>query len=504
MAWSIVAVYAVFGALWILYSDILLGWWLNDPEEITRFQTYKGWFFIAVTSLMLLAGLLRYTDKYSKQWHRGTEQRSELSLLNQFQESVIDNASIWINVLDPSANVVVWNKAAEQISGYTREEVLGNPEIWEWLYPDPYYRAEITQTALDILDWGSEVEGFETYIMTKDGKEKVISWNSRRFFDEQGMITGSIAIGQDVTASKQVELALVESERQLATLMANLPGMAYRCLNDQSWTMKFVSNGCQLLTGYTPSALLNNRDLSYDSIIHRDDRLNVKYEVNQALAEDRSFAIEYRILRKDGQEIWVWEQGQKVHVSGNNYIEGIIIDISKRKAMEHELQLLATHDILTGLYNRREMERQLKEELIRAQRYNRSLSLLWIDVDHFKAINDCFGHQAGDEVLRQLGELLESSIRTMDYAARYGGEELAVVLPEMEQAVVMEMAERLRWLVESKRMKINESSQTNITISVGVATYPVHGTTVEELLEAADQAMYRAKKNGRNQVCQAE
>ena len=511
-AWTIVATYAVMAALWITFSDELLGQWLDNPAEITRFQTFKGWGFVAVTSLVLLILLLRYTRVYSRQLRRIAEQRAELRLLSQFQQSIIDNASIWINVLDTSANATVWNKAAEQISGYTRDEVLGNPNIWEWLYPDQTYRAEITQTAIDILNQGSEVEGFETSIRTKGGEAKIISWNSRRFFDEQGEIAGSIAIGQDITASKQAKQALLERERQLATLMGNLPGMAYRCMNNESLTMKFVSNGCQQLTGYAPDALLDNRDLSYASIVHKDDRPHVMNEVQQALSENRHFAVEYRIRRKDGQEIWVWEQGQEVWVwregqgawvDSNQYLEGIIIDITKRKTMEHELELLATRDVLTGLYNRRELGQQFREELLRAQRYDRPLSLLWIDVDHFKEINDRFGHRAGDEVLRQLGQLVESSVRTVDYAARYGGEELAVVLPEMEQTVALEMAERLRRVVEDKRMVIDESCQVNITISIGVASYPLHGTSVEELFEAADRAMYLAKQDGRNRVCQA-
>ncbi len=502
--WPIVVGYAVIAALWITLSDTLLEQWLHTPEDITRFQTYKGWGFVIATSAMLLAGILRYTRDYNRQLRRIAEQSSKLSTLSQFQESVIDNASTWINVLDPEAKVTVWNKAAEQISGYTREEVLGNSSIWELLYPDPDYRAEVTQTAMEILDHGSEVEDFETRIRTKGGKIKIISWNSRRFFDESKQTAGSIAIGQDITARKQAEQTLVERERQLATLMSNLPGMAYRCLNDDFWTMKFVSNGCQQLTGYTPDALLDNHEIAYASIVHAKDRMLVMNEIQQALAENLRFAVEYRICRKDGREAWVWEQGQGVLVDEQQYLEGIIIDITQRKAMETELSHLATRDPLTGLYNRRELEQQFREELMRARRYERPLSLLWIDVDHFKEVNDCFGHHVGDEVLRQLGKLLESSIRTMDYVARYGGEELAVVLPEMQNNLAMEMAERLRRLVESKRMLVGESYQVGITISVGVASYPEHGSNIEELLEAADRAMYQAKQGGRNKVCNAE
>lgn len=183
------------------------------------------------------------------------------------------------------------------------------------------------------------------------------------------------------------------------------------------------------------------------------------------------------------------------------YLEGIIIDISQRKAMELELELLATRDALTGLNTRRELEQQFHEELARARRYERPLSLLWIDVDHFKLINDRFGHQVGDEVLRELSQRLQSGIRNIDYAARYGGEELAIILPELDEVKAIEMAERLRQMVEETQMVIDGPDEVAVTISVGVAAFPTHGTTPEHLFRAADQAMYRAKQKGRNQVC---
>ncbi|MFN2187424.1 MAG: PAS domain-containing protein, partial [Candidatus Promineifilaceae bacterium] len=178
-------------------------------------------------------------------------------MLSQFRKSVIDNASIWINVLDRMGRVTVWNKAAEQISGYGRDEVLGNHHIWEWLYPDPAYRSSVVSMAADVLDRGKEIEGAETRIKTKSGESKIMVWNSARFLNEKGDLAGSIAIGRDVTARKRAERALRESERQLARLMASLPGMAYRCLEDESWTMKFVSSGCTTLTGYDPADLVD-------------------------------------------------------------------------------------------------------------------------------------------------------------------------------------------------------------------------------------------------------
>ncbi|MEJ2593030.1 MAG: diguanylate cyclase [Candidatus Thiodiazotropha sp.] len=503
-ATRIAIAYAAVAGLWITFSDTLLDAQFSDASAITHLQMIKGWGFVLVTSLALLWIMLGYLRTNHRQVEHSLEQRAELRLLSQFRESIIDNASVWINVIDTAARVTVWNKAAEQISGYTREEVLDNPHIWEWLYPDPDYRNEITAAVADILDHGREVDGFETRIRTRTGELKVIAWHARRFFDDADRIAGSIAIGRDITAYKRAQEELVERERQLATLMDNLPGMAYRCLNNETRTMQFVSNGCRQLIGYEPDDLQDNRELAYVSIVHEADRPAMTAAIRQALADNRPFTVEYRIRHKDGRQVWVWEQGQHVHVNGRQCLEGIIIDISQRKRMEQELQRLATRDPLTELYNRRELEQQFHEELMRAERYDRPLTLLWIDVDHFKSVNDRFGHQVGDKVLRELAQLLQSGIRSMDYAARYGGEELAIILPEMDEPKAREMAERLREVVENYRMVIDGSHEVRVTISVGVATFPVHGKTMEALFKAADRAMYKAKQEGRNRVCTAE
>jgi diguanylate cyclase (GGDEF)-like protein len=139
--------------------------------------------------------------------------------------------------------------------------------------------------------------------------------------------------------------------------------------------------------------------------------------------------------------------------------------------------------------------------LDRARRYNRPLSLLWIDVDNFKSVNDRYGHLIGDEVLRQLGQLFRSCIRNIDYAGRYGGEELVILLPELDQLKAIEMGERLRKVVEKTKMDVELADGVFVTISVGIASFPAHGVTPERLFEVADKAMYKAKRDGRNRVC---
>lgn len=297
--------------------------------------------------------------------------------------------------------------------------------------------------------------------------------------------------------------ALRMRERQLTVLMDNLPGMAYRCRFDEHWTMLFVSSGCRELTGYDPEELVGNRDTSYASIIRLEDSKPVVDEVKNALSEGRPFSAEYFLERKDGRQVWVWERGRGVEVDGEILLEGIVLDISDRKALEDELSELATRDPLTSLHNRREMTRLLDEELARAARYHRELALLWIDFDHFKDINDTFGHAAGDAVLKHVSHLLFEGIRGVDAIGRFGGEEFVILLPEMGVEEAREAAERLRLKVFETPVPLETGDTVPLTISIGVSVYPDHGLSSRALCAAADRAMYDAKAAGRNCVMMA-
>lgn len=299
--------------------------------------------------------------------------------------------------------------------------------------------------------------------------------------------------------------ALRRRERQLTVLMDNLPGMAYCCRFDEHWTMLFVSSGCRDLTGYEPDELVENRVASYASLIGEAHSQGLTEAVAKAVEQGEPFAVEYALTRKDGSQIWVWERGRGVddEHEGEMLLEGIVLDISDRKALENELAELATLDPLTGLYNRREMTRLLEEEIARASRYRRELALLWIDFDHFKVINDSFGHAAGDAVLRNVSERMRTGIRSVDVIGRFGGEEFVVLLPEMGVEDALETAERLRLLVGSRPVPLETGDAATLTISIGVAVFPMHGHSPDSLCAAADKAMYRAKEAGRNCVIMA-
>lgn len=166
------------------------------------------------------------------------------------------------------------------------------------------------------------------------------------------------------------------------------------------------------------------------------------------------------------------------------------------------LSELSMRDALTGAYNRRELHRRLEEEINRSRRYRRPFSLLMLDCDHFKRINDTYGHQSGDEVLRQITAELITAVRSNDFVARYGGEEFAIILPETPLTGAMELAERIRARIERHAIAITVRENINVTASLGVASTE-QVTTGDELIAKADEALYAAKRTGRNRVCGA-
>jgi len=241
--------------------------------------------------------------------------------------NILESMPDGIYIVDQDYNVQYANSALKEEFGleegrkcfnyfYNREEICSwcqNPKVfdgetirWEWI-------SERNQKIYDLIG---------TPLMNPDGSV----WKLEIFLD--------------VTDRKQTEDALRESERAMATLISNLPGMAYRAKNDPNWTMEFLSDGCLLLTGYTPAAFIENAELAYAEIIHPDDQKYVWHEVQKAVQERRTFQLTYRIKTRNGQEKWVWEQGQAVYnpQGESQALEGFVTDITDRKHAEQALE----------------------------------------------------------------------------------------------------------------------------------------------------------------------
>jgi diguanylate cyclase (GGDEF)-like protein len=170
--------------------------------------------------------------------------------------------------------------------------------------------------------------------------------------------------------------------------------------------------------------------------------------------------------------------------------------------LHEKVRQLSVTDELTRIYNRRYFEKYLEDEITRTKRYKRSCGLLYLDVDHFKQINDRFGHPAGDEVLKALAQFLKEDLRSIDVVARLGGDEFGIILPEIPPQGVLTVAQRLRQKVSGALENVNGLAKKGqkITLSIGVATFPEQADSAEELVKQADNSLYRAKTSGRDQV----
>lgn len=215
-----------------------------------------------------------------------------------------------------------------------------------------------------------------------------------------------ICLVQDISKRREIEKALVESERSKSVLLSHLPGLAYRCDYDQDWTMKYVSEGCYELTGYKAASLLNNREMSFNDIIMPEYRHLLRSEWEKVLADRSPFRYEYEIVTADGDRKWVLEIGEGIFNSDGvvEALEGIILDISDRKTMEIDLRYVSEHDVLTGLNNRRYLEILLREELSRP--VQQTGALVGINLSAIHLLNLSYGFQYTQNLIRKVVRFL--------------------------------------------------------------------------------------------------
>lgn len=292
----------------------------------------------------------------------------------------------------------------------------------------------------------------------------------------------------------------------------------------------YRSPGWYRMLGYEVDSL-ENTVFTWESVIHPDDYERVMAHFNAYIShQSDSYQIEYRCRMHSGDYLWIEDRGRVVLWNEDGTVGRMIgahrnIHLQKLAQLALELknqqleqqveartrelrnanlaledkilevEALAEKDPLTGAYNRHRFDRTLRSEITRAQRHGSSLSLIIFDLDHFKEVNDSYGHTVGDKVLVKLTELVSRNIRGNDLMARWGGEEFMIVAPNDDLAAAASMAEKLRQLAADSKVLEDRA----VTCSFGVAEYR-HGDDVGSLIKRADQALYRAKSGGRNRV----
>lgn len=299
------------------------------------------------------------------------------------------------------------------------------------------------------------------------------------------------------TQHKQTEQALIESEERYKRLINAVTAYTYSVeVRDGHAISTRHSMGCLPITGYNPE------DYDYDPylwhrMIYPDDKMMVENSIKGILAGSEVMPIEHRIIRRDGTVVWIRNTMVPYHNEKGlmTRYDGLIENITERKLAEEELKRLAATDKLTGAYNRTKSEEIIGREIERAKRYNQPLSIIIFDIDHFKEVNDRYGHSAGDYVLKTLANIVRENIRKIDYFVRWGGEEFMILSSETQLDKTHTLAERIRNIIESYKFE----NVGKVTVSLGVTEFK-EGDTEDSFIKRADDAMYEAKKKGRNRV----
>ena len=294
-------------------------------------------------------------------------------------------------------------------------------------------------------------------------------------------VIGILSIYQNITSRE-----LQEIQRSNSSLISNLPGFAYRCCNDEQWTMVLVSKQAKEVTGWNVKELLNNAKTSYEDVVVRNYRQEIRDNWNLAIKNKTSFVGEYQIEKKSGEIIWVWEQGIPIYETDGSckYIEGFIMDIDNRKLNEHHLEYLSFNDVLTGLYNRRYSKEKYKEL---QNNSNFPISLIMGDIDNLKFINDSFSHEEGDKALKFIAKSLVAVVEK-GTVVRLGGDEFLIILPNSDENEVNIIMERIHSYVSEKAKFLYQ-----VSISLGAATALDNKTSLEDAEKQAENNMYKQK-----------
>ena len=302
---------------------------------------------------------------------------------------------------------------------------------------------------------------------------------------------------------------LRSSEEQFLAVVANVPGAVYRCACNANWELRFISDHIVRICGFPSSDFVGNAVRSYGSIIHSEDRSDVKADIDEALEGGSPYSLQYRIIHADGRERWVSERGRAILGEDGErlWLDGVIFDVTEqvlaqqdRDRAEEQIRRQAevnrhqaVHDALTGLPNRVLFHDRVGQAVLAAHRDGAEFAVLVMDLDRFKEVNDTLGHACGDRLLVEVGERLQSTLRGVDSIARLGGDEFGLLLIGASAHSLPEMAARIREALDQPFAL--EGLPLQVDASIGIALYPNHASDVDGLIRRADVAMYVAEHN---------
>ena len=291
-------------------------------------------------------------------------------------------------------------------------------------------------------------------------------------------------------------LNLLESERSKSVLLSLLPGMSYRCKNDFNWTMEFVSEGCYSLTGYKPEDFVESRVISYNEVISPEYYKLVRAEWERVLIHGKNYYDEYEIITKSKQRKWVMELGKGIYDEAGNIevLEGIVLDITKRKMKEYQIADLKDHDFITGLYNSSFME----QEIIRLDHPEfLPLSIAICDIDGLRMINDAYGREEGDKWIIKTSKLIQSCLSSDYVLGHLGGGEFMIYLPYSDNQTAHQLKTDIKNTIENYNQSGNNGLYT-ISVSIGHNTKEVTNQDIQDVIRGAEKHLNRRKWLNKN------
>jgi diguanylate cyclase (GGDEF)-like protein/PAS domain S-box-containing protein len=408
--------------------------------------------------------------------------------------ATIDHMIEGVIRIDRVGRISAFNKAAENIFGYAASEVMGkNVNI---LMPSPYreehddYLGNYAATGeRKIIGSGREVQG-----QRKNGEifplqlgVTEVQTPDDRFF---------VGLLRDLSVEKMLRTKLAKSRNFLADLIDHSNAATY--VKNCEGRFLLVNRKFEEVTGKSREQALGRKEteLFPEAIAEAYRRVDL-----EVMSSGRMVEAEEVLKNEKGESFFLSVKFPTKNSAGEiTGICGMSTDITQIKRYQKELERLSQYDTLTNLFNRRHFVGLAKHELNRCSRYGGNLSVMMLDIDHFKQVNDGYGHKTGDLVLSKIGQQISATLRDTDIAGRMGGEEFAILLPETDLEQARMVAERLRKQVAEMAIDIGDGKTLNCTLSIGIASKLDKQTDLEDLLHQADTALYAAKNAGRNKV----
>ena len=414
---------------------------------------------------------------------------------------ILDNLFTYVALLDINGVVQEINKAPLVRGGYRREDVIG-----QLFYDAPLwnYDDEVRTQLIAAINAAKQGVDSRYDVAVKMGDELVpIDLQIAPVRDSSGQIIGLLPTAVDITKRKKAEETTLAAKKQLELMTATVPGVVYQFMTTPQgrWSFLYVSKGIEDLYEITAEEVYHDHLALTDRILS-DDRASYIESVERSTASLSYWEHEHRIMTLNGKIKWVLGKATtQQQADGSVLWSGILTDITERVLLMQELEQLAKTDVLTGLVNRRQFLELAELEITRSRRYNNMLTIMMMDIDYFKTVNDTYGHKAGDLVLQKLATICKDVLREVDIIGRLGGEEFAVLLPETVGMEAMDVAERIRQELENASVDLPDQATTvKFTVSIGIATMTSRQETIDSLLQDADAALYQAKNSGRNKI----